>query len=382
MKVDVEQAVSGSLGSSLRRLLNSIDLPETAGKRILVKPNMGRIAPPLSGIVTTKEVIMETVLFFIEQGASEVLLGDSPITGVSSVEAFASAGITPRDMPPGSELIDMDSCGYTDIEVSSGKLISSLRVCTPAAEADCIVSVPVMKTHMHTVVSLGLKNMKGCLYRKEKIKFHKLDGSGLEEKALDTALADMAGVLLPDVTIIDGTVGMEGFGPSSGETVFPGLLIGSSDCIAADAVCAKLMGFDPREVPSLRLCAERGFGMIDTDEMEIIPGHYMDHAAVFTPAPCSIDVEYDGVYVYDSGACSACLSTVVLFLERYKDELADLFDNEDIHIYIGDRNDVQAGENNILIGRCTAGDKDKGIFIQGCPPVASAIIEQLRSQKS
>jgi len=381
-KVSVEKIGTG-IGDSLRDCLETIDIPDIQGKCVLVKPNMGRVSSGTQGIVTSKPVIMAAVEYFLAQGASQVLLGDSPITGVDSITAFASAGITHDCMPAGSELTDMDADDPVSVDVPEGRLISSLKLCRTAAQADIIVSVPVMKTHMHSVVSLGLKNMKGCLYKKEKVTFHKLEGDTGGDKGLDIALSDMATVLLPDITIIDGTVGMEGFGPSSGETVHPGLLAAGTDCIATDTVGARLMGFDPLQIPSLRLCAERGLGTSDADSIQVIPENYLDYMTEFKPAPCSIDVEYEGIYVYDAGACSACLSTVVLFLRRYRDELVKLFGKEDIHIYIGDGNTVKDEKSTLLIGTCTSAHRGKGIFVQGCPPVASAIIEQIRNiQKS
>jgi len=377
--VFVEKIDSFPPADAVAALLERVDMPSPAGKRVLVKPNMGRVAPNQSGVVTTREVICAVAAFFVSRGAS-VAVGDSPIVGVSSAEAFARAGITPETLPAGAELVDLDAFPPVTVPVPGGELVSSLRVCRPVAEADIVVSVPVMKTHMHTVVSLGLKNMKGCLYRKEKVKFHKLEG-GRGEKALDVALADMAGVLLPDLVVVDGSVGMEGFGPSSGRTVRPGLLVAGTDCIAVDAVAAELMGFSPGDVPSLRLCAGRGLGSIETTEMDVSPPDYLKYRVPFEPAPVSIDVEYEGVYLYEAGACSACLSTVFLFLKRHAREMKELYGGEDVHIYIGDKNSVREEGNVLLIGKCTAAAREKGVFIQGCPPVPSDIIERIRREK-
>lgn len=378
----VVEKIRRSPTTAVKKLLKKVAIPDLSGKTVLLKPNMGRIVPNTSGIVTSRAVILAVIEYFLATGVGKLILGDSPIIGVNSMEAFARAGIAPAAMPEGAVLLDLDAEKPAKLKIPEGRLIKGLKVCAPVPKADYIVSLPVMKTHMHTVVSLGVKNMKGCLYRKEKVKLHKLEGkSGMEEKTLDIAISDLASALLPNLTIIDGTVGMEGFGPSSGETVNPGLLVAGTDPVAADAIAARLMGFHPRDIPSLRLCCERGLGEIDENRIEVIPADYAAYITPFKPAPLSVDIEFEGVFVYDNGACSGCTSTLLLFLKRHESELRDLFGKEDIHIYVGGKNKVVPRKNTIFIGRCTGKNKNKGLFIQGCPPIASYILEQLRKKR-
>ncbi len=382
MPVVVVEKAGDSPAAAIRRLLAKVAVPDLSGKTVLLKPNMGRIVPNDSGIVTSRAVIFAVIEYFLAAGAGKLILGDSPIIGVKSREAFARAGIVPADMPAGAVLLDLDGEKPVKMKIPKGRLINELKVCAQVMKADYIVSLPVMKTHMHTVVSLGIKNMKGCLYRKEKVKLHKLEaGKGMKDKTLDVAIADMASALRPDLTIVDGTVGMEGFGPSSGETVKPGLLVAGTEPVAVDAVTARLMGFDPREIPSLRLCCERGLGEIDENKIEVIPAGWRDWITPFKPAPFSVDIRFEGVFVYDNGACSGCTSTILLFLKRYETELRGLFGKEDIHIYVGEKNKVVPRQNAIFVGNCTGKSRNQGLFIPGCPPVASYILEQLRKKK-
>ena len=130
---------------------------------------------------------------------------------------------------------------------------------------DFIISIPVMKTHMHTQVTLSLKNMKGLLWRREKARFHQLQCDETitqGEKELDIAISEMASVLLPHLAIIDGTVGMEGMGPAYGKPKKMGVIIVGDNALSADAVATRLMGFDPESVPHLQLSAEKGLGEI------------------------------------------------------------------------------------------------------------------------
>ena len=199
-----------------RRALEPVELSPVRGKRVLLKPNVGRVAGAGSGIVTHPEVVAAAIDVFREAGA-EVAVGESPIVGVKVKEAFEAAGVAAvarqRDCP----LIDMDRRRFVEVPVPEGQVIRTLQVCPEVLEFDFVVSIPVMKMHMHTGASLAVKNMKGCLWRRSKVELHMLPPvAGSTVKSLDVAIADMASVLRPQLAIIDGTVGLEGLGPSAG----------------------------------------------------------------------------------------------------------------------------------------------------------------------
>jgi uncharacterized protein (DUF362 family) len=223
-----------------RRALESVGLLLVRGKRVLLKPNVGRVALPGSGIVTHPEVVAAAIDVFREAGA-EVAVGESPIVGVNVQEAFAAAGMAAIADHRGCPLIDMDRRPCVEVPVPEGQVIHSLRVCPEVTEFDFIVSIPVMKRHMHTGATLAVKNMKGCLWRRSKVELHMLPAlAGSKDKPLDVAIADMASVLRPHLAIVDGTVGMEGLGPSAGRPKPLDAVVVSADAFAADAVACQL----------------------------------------------------------------------------------------------------------------------------------------------
>ncbi|MDP3013047.1 MAG: DUF362 domain-containing protein, partial [Candidatus Subteraquimicrobiales bacterium] len=240
--------------------------------------------------------------------------------------------------------------------------------------------VPVMKTHMHTRVSLSIKNMKGLLWRREKARLHHLRSNkkitGVH-KALDYAISEMATILFPHIAIIDGTVGMEGMGPAYGRPKEMGIVLVSRNPLSADAVAARLMGFNPENIPHLKLCSEMGLGGIQLQKISIKPKNYLKWENPFEPPPSEFSIPYPDVMVYDEGACSACLSTLIVFLKKYHSKLNPYYlDDKKIHIGIG-KNLDRCPEGTLLIGNCTSKKKKQGLFIQGCPPVASHIARTL-----
>ncbi|MBN2296679.1 MAG: DUF362 domain-containing protein [Pirellulales bacterium] len=364
-----------------RRVLESVELSPVRGKRVLLKPNVGRVASPGSGIVTHPEVVAAAIDVFREAGA-EVAVGESPIVGVDVQEAFEAAGMKAvadkRDCP----LIDMDRRPCVKVSVPEGKVIHSLKVCPEVMEFDFVVSIPVMKRHMHTGATLAVKNMKGCLWRRSKVELHMLPAlAGSTDKPLNIAIADMSSVLRPDLAIIDGTVGMEGLGPSAGRPKSLDAVVVGADAFAADAVACQLMGTAAEQIPHLRLGAERGYGVIDLDRLDVTPNDWRDAASPFAAPPENLTIEFPNITVTDQNSCSACQSTLILFLSRYKDRIFDYFPSQGkIHIAIG-KNETELPEGTLLVGNCTANHRDKGIFVPGCPPVGSQILAALTDHK-
>jgi uncharacterized protein (DUF362 family) len=366
--------------ANTRAALSGIDLSAVCGKRVLVKPNVARVAVPNSGIVTHPEVVAATIDALREAGA-EVAVGESPIVGVKVFEAFEKAGISAVAESRMCPLIDLDRRRFVEVPVPGGRAIQSLRVCPEALEFDLVVSVPVMKTHMHTGVTLSVKNMKGCLWRRSKVELHMLPPiDGDDNKPIDIAIAEMSSVLRPGLSVIDGTVGLEGLGPSAGQPKPLGLVLASREAYAADAVACRLMGIAPADVPHLRIAAERGFGSIDVGSMNVTPGHWQEWISPFAAPPENLAIEFPNITIHDKNSCSACQSTLFLFLRRFQNRLFDYFPSDTaIQIAIG-KGHQELPEGTLCLGNCTANLRDKGVFVRGCPPVGSQILNALEGQ--
>jgi uncharacterized protein (DUF362 family) len=368
--------VTGGNGpyNNTREVLARMDLSAARDKRVLLKPNVGRVAPPEAGITTHPQVVAAVIDVFREAG-SDVTVGESPIWGVKAMEAFDAAGITSianeRDCP----LIDLDARRFVEVAVSEGIAIQALKVCPEVLEYDLVVSMPVMKTHMHTGVTLAVKNMKGCLWRRSKVGLHMLQPvEGSDEKPIDIAIADLSAVLRPHLSIIDGTVGMEGLGPSAGKAKRLDVVVASADVLAADAIACQLMGMAAQDIPHLCMGAERGYGIIDLDSISVTPDNWRDWGSTFAPPPENLSMEFPNIKVLDKNSCSACVSTLFLFLKHYRNRLFDYFPSEScLCIAIG-KGHENVPEGTLCIGNCVAPHQDHGIFIPGCPPVSSEIL--------
>lgn len=368
---------------NIRSALEKLDLSLVKGRNILIKPNAGRITEPESGVTTSPDAVGGCADALTEAGASRITIGESPILGVNALEALERAGIARIARDRGIELVDLDEAPPRVIELREGSVLENIKVCGLVPDFDVIVSLAVMKTHMHTGVSLSLKNVKGMLYKREKVRLHQLPGEALPEgeKPLDIAIADLLEVLRPDIGIIDGWIGLEGLGPSAGTPKPLNAAVASLDPVAADAVACRLMGIDPSTIPHIALAARKGAGTADIENISVIPSDYEKFASPFERPPTELTLAFSDVAIYEKGACSACVSTTMLFLQRFSEEIKEYrLEDGKVHMVLGkDVEDVPAG--TIVIGNCAAKHKGRGPFVKGCPPVASRIYKAVTGKE-
>ncbi|HPR32478.1 MAG TPA: DUF362 domain-containing protein [Prolixibacteraceae bacterium] len=363
--------------------LSRLDLSHLRNKRILIKPNVGRIAPPESGYNTHPEAVAALIETLRKTGVSEIAIGESPIVGVDTFKAFQRAGFTDMAARYQVELIDFNAKPPVLKCIQKPRILTETKICQQIDDFDVLVSVPVTKTHMHTGVTLGIKNMKGCLYRHEKVRYHQLEYLKHEypEMTLDSAISDLATVLLPDLTVVDGYIGMEGLGPSGGTPKKSDFAVASFSAMGADVLACFLMGIPVDEIVHLKLIAKRNKLSSNLDDYEVVPSDFARFMQPYKRPPKEISIEFPGVAIQDADSCSACLSTLMLFLNRFAGEMEPYRLNDGkFHIAIG-KGIEKAMDGTVFVGNCTRHMCDKGIFVKGCPPVATRIYEAIVHQE-
>lgn len=128
-----------------------------------------------------------------------------------------------------------------------------------------ILHLPTMKTHGHAVMTGSVKNSFGGLLREVRHYAHKY----MHEVLVD--LLYMQQELHPSVfTVMDGTIAGDGAGPRTMIPVVKNLILAASDSVAIDATAARLMGYDPMSIPFLRMAHERGLGVADPRNIELV----------------------------------------------------------------------------------------------------------------
>lgn len=362
--VAVVKIENGDVSAGFARLLSLIGGMEhlvIPFQEVLIKPNWVTDDEYTTGAVTHPDVIKECIKHVLKSGAAKVYVGDSSFVGKDTEKAIEKSGLRGLESSR-VKVIDFKKSEYMYTAVPNAKKYKRLAIPKEVMQAHVIINLPVMKTHDCMPVTLGLKNMKGVLNDKDKRRLHSW---GLEE-----GIIDVNRVVLPELTIIDGIIGMEGDGPLYGTPANLNILIASFDPLAAEVVAIKAMGFDHDEMEYIQMAYDAGFGEKDISKIEIVGDDLDKVKRVFKSNYFDGKAYNDGkVSVKDTHACSACR----FILNGYIREERGLLKEKDIRLNFlaGDIEGIQSqmdGET-VGIGNCLHEHKAEfDCYVPGCPP--------------
>jgi len=232
------------------------------GTRVLVKINHLPPASPAERGIVTHPVFTEAVVRLLKKTGAEITVGDD----IESARGFQVSGYDEMCRRSGVALVNLREKGFTDIRLN-GRSLKSAHLSTLALEADVIVNLPKMKTHALMVMTGGIKNMYGLIPSGPRIRYH---GEYSRRDDFSNMLVDIFAAVRPQITIMDGIIAMEGQGPASGSLREMGLILASRDAVALDTVVARIMGLSLADVGAIKWAVERGLGVGDLNDIEII----------------------------------------------------------------------------------------------------------------
>ncbi len=218
---------------------------------VLVKPNIGWDRTAEQGANTHPEVVAEVVRLCREARAKRVIVCDCPVGKARS--AFERSGIMAAALAAGAEVILPEDSRYRTVTVS--QRLGAWDVLDPFVLADKIINVPVAKRHALTGVTCGLKNWFGITAK----------GRMLLHQNVQRAIAELAALMRPTLTIVDASRVLMDNGPAGGNVadVKPTRTIAAGiDPVALDAWATQLFP-DQTPAASLGLAAEMGLGRVD-----------------------------------------------------------------------------------------------------------------------
>jgi hypothetical protein len=128
-----------------------------------------------------------------------------------------------------------------------------------------IVHLPTAKCHIYTTTTGAMKNAFGGLVNTYRHYTH----SWIHQTLVD--LLTIQKEIHPGIfAVMDGTTAGNGPGPRTMTPEVKNVILASADQVAIDAVAAKMMGFDPLSIDYIRLAHERGLGVGDVREMDLV----------------------------------------------------------------------------------------------------------------
>jgi uncharacterized protein (DUF362 family) len=223
-----------------------------SGDAVFLKPNL-TYPIPKPGVTTRVDFIETVAKYFLDRGC-RVTIGEGPggYNGFSMKEAFAAHGLTVVARHLGVSLIELSDWETSNVPVKArrGRTVDVPVPTRLLQDFQAVVSLPVPKVHCMTGVSLGLKNLWGCIADVFRIRFHPF---------LDEILVELLNVLPVRATILDGLYGLDENGPMvDGVVRHLDWVAASSDSGAHDVVVTRLLGLDPFQVSHLRYGIEHG----------------------------------------------------------------------------------------------------------------------------
>ena len=257
MKVSLIKANSyevQSLKASIEELLEPLGGMSAfvkKGDRVLLKPNLLTGSRPTKECITRKEIVYCVAQLVIEAGGKP-FLGDSPAFGSAKGVAKAN-GYLPLCEELDLPIVEFHGQRY---EVENDNF-NHLRLCKEAMNADVVINLPKVKSHMQLTMTLGVKNLFGCVPGKMKAWWHM--EAGKDVNRFGEMIVETAKAISPDLTIIDGIIGHEGNGPSGGEPRELGILGASADAFALDRAVIEIVNVEPNLVPTL--AAQKRLGL-------------------------------------------------------------------------------------------------------------------------
>lgn len=226
---------------------------QIVGNKIFVKINaMNHLLLPGTN---TSPWVLEGVLAEITKNrpGCEIFVGDANLCSYKNVdEASVVWGFKDIAASFGAKFINLSKDKMVEVNIN-GKYLKKLLLPEIILKCQNIITVPVIKTHVWSTFSASLKNQFGCIpsFRHE---FHLF---------LEDAIADINTYLKPKLTVVDGTIGLEGTGPRTGEPKICNVIMASADLVASDVATAHFMGFDPNQIPYIQKTYERGLGSLE-----------------------------------------------------------------------------------------------------------------------
>ncbi len=280
---NVEYAVEKAID-----LLGGVKAVAKGKNRILLKPNLVADSP----LCTTKPEVIKTLVRVMKEAGKEVVIGEgSAAAGGFNAKDGEVYRTTNRDILDRMQLYVFDQLGYSDlgrtmhvplVNLHSGELVNvavpgghafkSITLHRALVETDMVCSVPMMKTHVLATVTLGMKNLiglyPGTAYCSVRSCVHEqaaeAGSPGIAYEILDMVKANKLGLV-----VVDGSMAMEGDGPTGGQLVKMGVIVAGTNPLATDMVAARLMGFRSQDVPTFVVAHKDGMKPTSIDQIEI-----------------------------------------------------------------------------------------------------------------
>lgn len=234
-----------------------------ANQKVLLKPNMLSAKGPENGI-TTHPLILEAMVREVQSAGAEVWIGDSPSGAIKTVKrCWENTGFLEVAEKTGARLVHFEAEG----SIEKKGITRNYHIAKAVFEADVVINLPKFKTHGFALYTGAIKNLYGTLPGFQKATFHKMYP---HPASFSEIIVDLYALIKPGFHLMDGILGMEGNGPSTGDLRQVGLMLASTNGIALDTIASHIMGFEEEEIDAIRIAAKRGLGPAKVSDIQVM----------------------------------------------------------------------------------------------------------------
>jgi uncharacterized protein (DUF362 family) len=237
------------------------------GQRVVLKPNMSFASGPERASNTSPAVVAAVAAACMEAGAERVLVADYPLQ--TAEQCLQRSGIREacRHIRGVHVAAFTERKFFREVKVPQGKVLDRVEILGEVLDSHVLISLPQAKSHSTTGISMGIKGLMGLIW--DRWSFH-------GRYNINQALADLATVLRPHLTVLDATRALTTGGPGGpGDVAKPRLVVAGTDPVAVDAygvTVAPWYGqqFQGGQVEHLVAASQRGLGRLDVEQLAIL----------------------------------------------------------------------------------------------------------------
>ncbi len=251
--------IRGSFGETLQKAISLIGGLKDLESPLILKPNICT-GNDHTECANTKVEVIETLVDEIlrENREIEIRMVESDSMSKYADKAFGRYGYkeyVERKSIQGVNisLTNLSKSPLTEYDFE-GAYFKKPELPVILSDAGTIVSVALAKTHSLTMVTGTLKNLFGFLPRKDQAFYH---------PNIHEVILDLNNMFRSNLCLIDGRMGLEGV--ISGNPKSLGCIILGRNPVSVDAVMAKVMGFEPKNIRHIVEAEKMRLGSINPD---------------------------------------------------------------------------------------------------------------------
>jgi uncharacterized protein (DUF362 family) len=226
---------------------------------VVLKPNYVEPMRPETGVTTDPRIVAAVIEWLQYQGVRTITIAEGSSSLERTEQAFKLMGLDTLAEQYGVRLVNAFRDEREEVEIPRALSLRRVTLSSTIYNATCLITLPKLKCHSMSGVTLGVKNQMGAVVPDHEIM----------HRELSKRLADVATVLRPKLCVIDGLIGAERH-ETAGTPVKTDVIIAGTDTVATDVVGTQVMGLDPNEIDHLRLCAARGLGEADPAKITVV----------------------------------------------------------------------------------------------------------------